>query len=69
MERLADLAQHTRATDWARLAAKYKLVPDGYEAPLHVDELQPLVFTKPREALRRETQQYDEELGIWTAME
>ena len=65
MERLADLARHTLAEDWDRLAAIYKLVPDDWTKPLAPAELQPLDLSKSPSEIQQEAQQYEEARGIW----
>ena len=64
MERLADLARHTLVEDWDRLAAIYKLVPDGWNTPLTPAELQPLDLSKSPAEVQREAQQYEETLAM-----
>jgi hypothetical protein len=65
MERLADLAKHTKEADWERLAAKYKLIPDGWTKPLTQEQLTPLDTSLDGNTLAAQLRAYEDELHIW----
>ena len=68
MERLADLARHTKDADWDRLAGKFKLIPDGWSKPLTGDELTAMELPPPAD-IRAEAAAYEIDKGFWDGMD